>query len=162
VLAGGALDRRMADLLIQEQLQEFHELFKSFDEDKDYMLSVEELGHVLNALGQDPTRAELKCMIKEVNEEGEEAIDFWQFLSLMVKKMKTSEIKDELIEAFKVFDVDGDGFITPDELMNAMEHLQHLGEDLSQSEIEEMIKEADSENDGKLDFDEFEKMMMGK
>ena len=77
----------------------------------------------------------------------------------MVKKMKTSEIKDELIDAFKMFDMDHDGFITPDELMNAM---AHLGEDLNESEIEEIIKEADAENDGKLDFDEFVKMMMAK
>merc|ERR1712194_223965 len=144
---------------IQEQLQEFQELFRLFDEDKDEQLSAKELGHMLNALGEDPTLAELKSMIKEVNEDDEETIGFWHFLSLMVKKMKTSDIKDKLIDAFKVFDVDHDGFITPDELMSAM---AHLGEDLNQSEIEEMIKEADIENDGKLDFDEFSKMMMAK
>lgn len=149
----------MADLLIQEQLQEFQELFRLFDADKDEMLSAEELGHMLNALGQDPTLEDVKGMIKEVNDDDEESIDFWHFLSLMVKKMKTSDINDELIDAFKVFDMDHDGFITPDELMNAM---AHLGEDLNQSEIEEMIKEADAENDGKLDFDEFVKMMMAK
>jgi calmodulin len=149
----------MADLLIEEQLQEFQELFRLFDADKDEMLSAEELGQMMNALGEDPTLADVKSMIKEVNEEGEESIDFWNFLSLMVKKMKTSRIQDELVDAFKVFDCDHDGFITPDELMNAM---AHLGEDLNQSEIEEMIKEADTENDGKLDFEEFEKMMIAK
>lgn len=50
---------------------------------------------------------------------------------------------------YRVFDKNGDGFITSDELKNVM---TNLGEKLSDEEIEDMIKEADLNGDGKVDF----------
>lgn len=50
---------------------------------------------------------------------------------------------------YRVFDKNGDGFITADELKNVM---SNLGEKLSDEEIEDMIKEADLNGDGKVDF----------
>ena len=36
-------------------------------------------------------------------------IDFPEFLSLMARKMKDTDTEEELVEAFKVFDRDGNG-----------------------------------------------------
>ena len=73
--------------------------------------------------------------------------------------MKDTDSEEELLEAFKVFDRDGNGFITSHELRNIM---NSLGENLTPEEIEEMIKEADLDNDGQIDYEEFVKMMMSK
>ena len=70
--------------------------------------------------------------------------------------MNDDETEELLIEAFKVFDKDGNGFITSHELRNIMIHLE---EDLTPEEIEEMVREADINNDGQIDLDEFVKMM---
>jgi len=75
----------MADQLIQEQLQEFQETFRLFDEDRDERLSIKELGTMLNALGQNPTQQELRNMIAGLDHE-DDRIDFADFLSLMAKK----------------------------------------------------------------------------
>merc|ERR1711918_325966 len=56
------------------------------------------------------------------------------FLSLMARKMKDTDTEEELIEAFKVFDKDGNGFISAAELRHVM---TNLGEKLTDEEDEE-------------------------
>ncbi|CAD0010667.1 unnamed protein product [Aureobasidium pullulans] len=58
--------------------------------------------------------------------------------------------------AFAVFDRDGSGTISAEELRNVM---KSIGENLSDAEIDEMIKEADANGDGNIDYDEFAKIM---
>jgi calmodulin len=67
-------------------------------------------------------------MINEVDADGNGTIDFPEFLSLMARKMKDTDTEEELIEAFKVFDRDGNGFISAAELRHVM---TNLGEKLT-------------------------------
>lgn len=71
---------------------------------------------------------------------------------MMANKMQNSsnDDDDELREAFKVFDKDGDGLISPAELRGVM---SGLGENLTNEEVEEMIKEADIDGDGQVNYD---------
>nr|ABI14434.1 calmodulin-like protein [Karlodinium veneficum] len=146
----------MADQLIEEQIAEFKETFSLFDEDKDGRLSVAELGKMLNSLGQNPTDIDLASMVQDVDAE-DMKIDFPDFLSLMARKMKDTDTEEELIEAFKVFDKNEDGFISARELTDCM---KNLGEKLTDAEVDEMIKEADMDGDLQINYDEFVKMMM--
>merc|ERR1712211_176304 len=104
--------------------------------------------------GQNPTEAELQDMINEVDADGNGTIDFPEFLSLMARKMKDTDTEEELIEAFKVFDRDGNGFISAAELRHAM---TNLGEKLTDEEVDEMIREADVDGDGQINYEEFVK-----
>ena len=149
----------MVENLTDEKIMEFKAVFELFDKDRNGKITSKELGTVMRGLGQNPTEEELKQMIREVDLDGNGTIDFKEFLCLMVKKMKDTDTEEELLEAFKVFDRDGNGFITSHELRNIM---NSLGEGLSPEEIEEMIKEADLDNDGQIDYEEFVKMMMSK
>lgn len=79
-------------------------------------ITTKELGTVMRSLGQNPTEAELKDMISEVDADKNGTIDFPEFLSLMARKMKDSDSEEELREAFKVFDKDGNGFISSAEV----------------------------------------------
>merc|ERR1712232_1412284 len=98
-------------------------------------------------------------MIATVEPDENGCIDFPDFLSLMARKMKETDTEEELIEAFKVFDRDGDGFISAGELRHSM---TNLGEKLSDLEVDEMIRGADQDGDGQINYDEFVKMMMAK
>merc|ERR1712103_5077 len=97
--------------------------------------------------------------INEVDADGNGTIDFPEFLSLMARKMKDTDTEEELIEAFKVFDRDGNGFISAAELRHIM---TKLGEKLTDEEVDEMIREADICGDGQINYEEFVKVMMAK
>eukprot|EP01071_Lankesteria_metandrocarpae_P002214 Lankesteria_metandrocarpae@DN2164_c0_g1_i1.p1 len=149
----------MADELTESQIAEFKEAFALFDKDADGSITTKELGTVMRSLGQNPTEAELQDMINEVDADGNGNIDFMEFLSLMARKMKDADSEEELIEAFKVFDRDGNGFISAAELRHVM---TNLGEKLSDEEVDDMIREADVDGDGQINYEEFVKMMVQK
>ena len=143
--------------LSEEKITEFKEAFEIFDKDKDGYITTKELGDIMKNLGQTPSEAELQDMINEVDIDGNGTIDFKEFLGLMARKMRDADTEEELIEAFKVFDRDGNGLISGNELQHVM---NSLGENISQDEVEEMIKEADLDGDGYINYEEFVKMIM--
>mmetsp|Transcript_12836 Transcript_12836/g.39506 ORF Transcript_12836/g.39506 Transcript_12836/m.39506 type:complete len:152 (+) Transcript_12836:179-634(+) len=142
--------------LSEEKIKEFREAFLLFDKDRDGTITVAELGKVMRSLDQSPSEQALKQMISEVDADGNGSIDFAEFLTLMARKMKHSDGQDEIREAFKVFDKDGSGKISANELWAV---LTKLGEKLTEEEANEMIKEADLNGDGEIDYQEFVKMM---
>eukprot|EP00979_Chaetoceros_neogracilis_P007913 scaffold1724_cov226-Chaetoceros_neogracile.AAC.1 len=122
-------------------------------------ITTKELGTVMRSLGQNPTEAELMDMINEIDADGNGTIDFPEFLTMMARKMKDTDSEEEILEAFKVFDKDGNGFISAAELRHIM---TNLGEKLTDEEVDEMIREADIDGDGQINYEEFVKMMMSK
>ena len=152
-------DRAQADQLTEEQIAEFKEAFSLFDKDGDGTITTKELGTVMRSLGQNPTEAELADMINEVDADGNGTIDFPEFLTMMARKMKDTDSEEEILEAFKVFDKDGNGFISAAELRHIM---TNLGEKLTDEEVDEMLREADIDGDGQINYEEFVKMMMSK
>ncbi|XP_042436443.1 calmodulin-like protein 11 [Zingiber officinale] len=145
------------DVLTEEQIMEFQEAFCLFDKDGDGCITMQELTTVIKSLGQNPSDEELQEMMREVDSDGSGTIEFGEFLNLMARKMKESDGEDELREAFKVFDKDQDGYISAMELMNVM---VTLGEKLTEEEVDQMIREADLDGDGQVNYEEFVRMMM--
>ncbi|XP_076442019.1 calmodulin-alpha-like [Babylonia areolata] len=152
----------MADQLSPDQIEEFKEAFLLFDKDRDGTITTKELGTVMKSLGQNPTDTELQDMINEVDVDGNGQIDFGEFLTMMVRhaaKVEGGDDDTELKEAFKVFDKDGNGFISAAELRHVM---TNLGEKLTDEEVDEMIREADIDGDGQINYEEFVNMMSNK
>jgi calmodulin len=85
-----------------------------------------------------------------VDADGSGTIDFPEFLTMMARKMTNADTEEELIEAFKVFDKDGNGLISAAELRHVM---TNLGEKLTDEEVEEMIREADKDGDGHVNYE---------
>lgn len=148
----------MANPLTEEQIAEFREAFSLFDRDGDGSITTKELSTVIRSLGQNPTESEIQDMINEVDTDGNGTIDFREFLDLMAHKIKDLDSDEELREAFKVFDKDQNGYISAAELRHVM---INLGEKLTEEEVELMIKEADTDGDGQVNYEEFVRMMMG-
>ena len=113
----------------------------------------------MRSLGQYPTEPELHDMINEVDADGNGTIEFPEFLNLMARKMKDRDPEEELKEAFRMFDKDQNGFISAADLSHTM---TNLGEKLTDEEVEEMIREADVDGDGQMNYEEFVKVMMAK
>ncbi|KAL9538698.1 hypothetical protein MBANPS3_010735 [Mucor bainieri] len=146
----------MSDQLNEQQISEYRESFALFDKNGDGAIDVEELGQVMRSLNQEPTNEELKDMINDVDSDNNGRIDFNEFLTIMSRMKGNDETENDLLEAFKVFDKDQDGSITQDELRSVM---SNLGQKLTSQELDEMIKEADTDGDGKINYKEFVKMM---
>ena len=80
---------------------------------------------------------------------GNGTIDFPEFLTMMARKMKDTDSEEELRESFRVFDKDGNGYISAAELRHVM---TNLGEKLTDDEVDEMMKEADTNGDGQISY----------
>jgi calcium-binding protein CML len=110
----------METTLSPEQVAEFREAFSFFDKDGDGCITLEELSTVMASLqGQAPCADELREMIRDADADGDGAIDFAEFLGLMARNRTADRdggADDEMREAFKVFDKDQNGYISPTEV----------------------------------------------
>ena len=93
--------------------------------------------------------------------DGNGMIDFEEFLAVMTHRLEDQEKENELIDAFKCFDRDGDGTISLKEIKFIV---CTLGENqkLSEKEAEEMMRAVDSDGDGVISYKEFVNLMMSR
>ena len=66
--------------------------------------------------------------------------------------MKDPEIEEEIRQAFKKFDKDGNGFVSKHELRQAMTNIGHK---FTVEEVDKMFKSADTNSDGRVNIEEF-------
>ena len=144
---------------IFKKKNEYLEAFKIFDKNNDGLITQDELKQLLNNIGQKPSDSEIQDMINEIDIDGDGKINFDNFITLMEKKLRDHDNEEELIETFKVFDKDGIGFITYNNLKDVV---HSLGLNYSDDEIMEMIKECDLDKDMMINYDEFTKMVLDK
>jgi len=142
--------------------QDYKMAFKLLDKDGDGTLSLAELQEVFTKLSFKFSEGELKKMVATIDMNRDGQIDLDEFMVMMRRKVSNSSskyplsYKDELKEAFDVFDKDGNGKITAQELADTM---KALGENLTHEDIEFMMSEVDQDDDKEIDFVEFKKMM---
>lgn len=138
--------------------ENFKEAFDLFDRDNDGIITTKELGTLMRTLGHNPTDQELDDMVNEVDTSGQGKINYTDFLRMM----KPSEAWNEEAElrcAFEVFDKDGDGYISAASLRHVM---SKLGEKLSDDDVKFLMKHADVNGDGRVDFKEFVRIVTMK
>lgn len=105
-------------------------------------------------LGQNISRDELEKMIKSVDKDGSGCIEFDEFVALMIKKTKESEL--EMRDAFSALDRNKNGYISP----NDLRHLLYcMGENYSLEEINDLLQEIDQDGDGFINYQEFLRLM---
>ena len=137
--------------LSEADVEKLWKAFSVFDTNKSGAVSAEELGAVMHSLGQNPTPAELRQLLEEVDIDRSGSIDFSEFKTLMISRRGDRQSRLKL--AFSVFDKDGSGHITAGEMTSVMSQVG-----LTKAELDEMIKEVDEDGDGSIDFTEFCKL----
>ncbi|KAG5051789.1 hypothetical protein AAZX31_02G137500 [Glycine max] len=146
----------MANAWTEDQIAIFHEAFDVVDKDSDGFISVDELLSIVRSLEGNSTKEEIREMISEVDIDGNgRSVNFENFLKIMGRTMKENQT-EELKDSFKVFDRDNDGYISATELRQVM---VKLGERLTDEEVEQMIREADLDGDGRVSYEEFVRFM---
>ncbi|KAJ3133288.1 hypothetical protein HK100_004503 [Physocladia obscura] len=156
--------------LTEQQIADLKLAFTLFDTDGDGTISVPELQSLLTGLGaatgskgqtnKPLTFAQTEKIMRSIDANANGVLEFDEFVVLMTSaKQKSKSFLDkqtELLNAFKVFDLDGDGFITHDELAHV---LKNLGNKMTNEDIDDMLLAADVNGDGVIDYTEFLHMM---
>ncbi|XVE57391.1 hypothetical protein DITRI_Ditri04bG0087300 [Diplodiscus trichospermus] len=141
--------------LNDEQIAELREIFRSFDRNNDGSLTQLELGSLLRSLGLKPSSDQLEALIQKADTNSNGLVEFSEFVALVAPELLTEKSpysEEQLKQLFKMFDRDGNGFITAAELAHSMAKLGHA---LTVEELTGMIKEADTDGDGRISFEEF-------
>lgn len=116
------------------------------------------VGYVLRILGQNPTEDEIVAMVMKADCEWDGTMNRTDFLTVGQEILKNScDQMDDVRAAFRVFDYDHDGSISKEELREAM---VNLGQRCTEEEFSTMFAEADKNQNGRIDFDEFVEMML--
>lgn len=151
--------KQPAEKLTEEQIEELRDAFALFDRNGTGSITSSELSTVLRSLGKSVSDAEVKVLLKDLNVDHEGRIQFPDFVAMMSVRMRQLNREGELKEAFRIFDRNGNGLISADELRAALES---FGEKMSEEELDELLREADINCDGQIDYEEFVKMITQK
>ncbi|CAH8542736.1 unnamed protein product [Schistosoma turkestanicum] len=155
------LIQRMAfkidDFTIQEdQVKVAKDVFKRFDKRGQEKISTTDLGPAFRALNLTVKPDTLKEWADQVDDDATGFIDFNGFLICYGKKLQEDQDERDLRDAFRVLDKNKRGEIDVEDLRWI---LKGLGDDLTEEEIDDMIRDTDTDGSGFVDFDEFYKLM---
>ncbi|WOL04815.1 Calcium-dependent protein kinase 13 [Canna indica] len=147
--------RVIADHLSTEEVEDIKEMFRMMDTDNDGIVSHDELKAGLAKFGSHLAESEVQMLIEAVDTNGKGTLDYGEFLavSLHLQRMANDE---HLRRAFSYFDKDGNGFIEPEELREA---LAEDGAPESMDVAKDILQEVDTDKDGRISYDEFVAMM---
>jgi calcium-dependent protein kinase len=139
---------------INEEIKKLKEEFDKIDVNKDGEISKDELVRCLEVL-YPSQEAKLRAeeIFKEIDFNDDGSINFSEFLTVNIKKEKLLN-EETLNNAFKMFDIDGNGYITIDELKKTMPL-----EITSKTGWKELVSEVDHDGDYQIFFEEFKEMM---
>lgn len=144
----------------QELLDRLREAFKTFDQNNDDMISAtKELALVMRAYGLNPSQSELSNYIKHIEKDPRGNISFQDFSDFMHDKMRNFDLPEDIVDAFRTFDMEEKGYISINELRYV---LMNLGETLNEQEMEELIISAQADVNGDVDYRAFVRSTMEK
>ena len=142
------------ELLTDEQILQFKRVFDKHDRDLTGTIAEDELGSIMESLGQNCTNAEVMDMINVIDLDGNGKIDFPDFLVMMLTfslsfgDADDEDIFEEIKYAFNTFDGDGSGDISVRDLRLIAEAMS--GDRVDPEVVDELIMEADIDDDGQV------------
>ncbi|KAJ6948559.1 calcium-dependent protein kinase 17 [Populus alba x Populus x berolinensis] len=146
--------RVIAGCLSEEEIMGLKEMFKGMDTDNSGTITLEELKQGLAKQGTKLSEYEAKQLMEAADADGNGIIDYDEFITATMH-MNRMDREEHLYTAFQHFDKDNSGYITTEELEQALRDFgMHDGRD-----IKEIISEVDADNDGRINYDEFVAMM---
>ncbi|KAJ0106674.1 hypothetical protein Patl1_17616 [Pistacia atlantica] len=147
-------DKVIAENLSEEEIMGLKEMFKSMDTDNSGTITYEELKAGLPKLGTRLSESEVRQLMEAADVDGNGTIDYIEFITATMH-MNRMEREDHLYKAFEYFDKDNSGYITMEELEHALKKY-NMGDAKT---IKEIIAEVDTDNDGRINYEEFVAMM---
>ncbi|XP_021905617.1 probable calcium-binding protein CML15 [Carica papaya] len=148
----------MGEFEEQDQLSQLRDIFDRFDMDSDGSLTILELAALLRSIGIKPSGDQIHVLLANMDSNGNGAVEFDELVTAILPDMNEEVLikQEQLMEVFRSFDRDSNGYISAAELAGAM---AKMGQPLTYKELREMITEADTDGDGVISFNEFASVM---
>lgn len=166
--------------LTEEEIKDLRTAFDLLDRDQDGHVTPEELQFMLRNLGIHVRDELIDDLLREASRTGSGLIDETEFLQWVARIQALKEaaesstssssssststtqaadddLTQDLVAAFRVFDRDGNGYITRDELKSAMDM---IGENVTEYQLNEMLELADADKDGRINYEEFARLLL--
>ena len=121
-------------------------------------IDIREFKAAARALGLEVKKEEAQSMFAEADKDWDEFLSFEEFVKVIGPRMGNKGSKEEITKVFKLFDVDSTNKIS---LKNLRKIAQEIGENISEEEMIDMMREADRDKDGFIGFDDFYRIMKG-
>jgi calcium-dependent protein kinase len=148
----------IAGHLDDKQIQSLRDTFHHLDENGDGLLSLQEIVTGLQKAEMPSSPADLHDIMEQIDSDGSGLVDYTEFLAATLNQ-RTYMQEDICWNAFRVFDINGDGKISREEIAKVL-HEGNLEKSTLQG-VGLMMKDFDTNGDGVIDFEEFMHMMRG-
>mmetsp|Transcript_17947 Transcript_17947/g.24888 ORF Transcript_17947/g.24888 Transcript_17947/m.24888 type:complete len:171 (-) Transcript_17947:288-800(-) len=129
--------------LTEGQTKQIRSAFDLFDTKGTGVMKLSELNVALRGLGLELKKTELKRVVHDADKDNSGTIDFPEFLAVIRKQMSHRMSKNDVSKAFNIFDPEGTGEIS---LNNLEEVAKQLGEDMTREELGEMLAMMQGKN----------------
>eukprot|EP01129_Flabellula_baltica_P009017 TRINITY_DN3619_c0_g1_i2.p1 TRINITY_DN3619_c0_g1~~TRINITY_DN3619_c0_g1_i2.p1 ORF type:complete len:519 (-),score=85.21 TRINITY_DN3619_c0_g1_i2:219-1775(-) len=142
-----------------EEIARIREIFNLFDKDHSGAIDREEFRHFMNAIGDPVTETEADSIISQIDTDGNGVIDLEEFIYFMEDNANDADVDCEqtIMDLFYLFDKDHSGTITTPEFKQMMMNINDGT--LSESDIDKIIKDLDTDGNGEIDLEEFTEMV---
>jgi calmodulin len=151
------IKKKSAKKKMTEKEERMRDAFNLYDRKGEGRIQTSDLGSVIRCCGNNPSQQQIKDLIEDFDPESTGFIDVNTFKTIMKKNVGSSNVKEDIKEAFKIFDKENSGYISVVELRHV---LTTLGERLSNSDVDDFLKNAHIEKDGTINFDTFMKILL--
>ncbi|XP_078594699.1 uncharacterized protein LOC144872420 [Branchiostoma floridae x Branchiostoma japonicum] len=137
----------MSGQLSEEAIAQMRQLFAAFCKDGSGKITAEQMIEGYKSMGApmgEQEQQEIRKAMLAVDPSGG-PISADDYLARM-------QMTDSAMDTFKMFDKDKSGFLDKSEIMQGM---AQLGAEVTEEEAEKMLREADTDGDGKVSYEEF-------
>jgi calmodulin len=136
----------------KEQIAKFKQAFSLYD--KDGSITAKDLGKVFLSINEPKTEAELADMTNDYDDEGNAIIDYSEFLTVMKLRMQNRSDEEDTNRAFQELS-EGRAYVCPEDIIRA-------NPTFTEAEALELVREADHDGDGQLNYEEHANMNISK
>ena len=136
-------------------------IFDLFDRDEDGSLNFQDLVGIMKALGQDMTEPDIHALLKELPGFGGGNLTIELFVALMTMRLQDTCTEQELLDAFSIFDRDGNGEIPLEDFRYAMSSMGKTFP-ISPESLEDFCRGADNYGDRIVRYKELVKKMLNQ